>query len=91
ALDQHLDQIEQRKGGFCGRGDEDEVEGSVVAVGNLGGGVEGVEVVWIAGGGGRGSKEWRKRQKVAGCWGTVRDEGENFGNEALLSGCFLVM
>lgn len=91
ALDEYLDQVEQREGGFRGCGDEDEVEGGVVAVRDLGGGVEGVQVVWVAGGGGRGSEERRERQEVAGCMGAVGDEGENLGNEALLGGCFLMV
>ena len=38
-LDEDLDQIEQGEGCFGGRGDEDEVEGCVVAVRDEGGGV----------------------------------------------------
>ncbi len=52
-LDEDLNQVEQGERGFRGRGDQDEVEGRVVAVGDEGGGVV-VGLGWARGRGGAG-------------------------------------
>lgn len=85
-LDEHLDQIQQRKRGLGGCADQDEVEGGVVAVGDEGGGV----VVGVGGGGRRG-EERGEGEEVAGGGGAVGDEGEDFGDEALLDGGVLLV
>jgi hypothetical protein len=41
------------------------------------------------GGGGLGGEQRREGQEVAGARCAVRDEGEDFGDEALLDACFL--
>ena len=50
SFDEDLDEVEEREGGFCRGGDEDEVQGGVVAVGDEGGGI----VVELGGGRGGG-------------------------------------
>lgn len=53
---------------------------------------EGGHIVVFAGrdGGGRGaSKQGRQREEVAGAGGAVGYESEDFGDQALLDGCFL--
>lgn len=52
-------------------------------VGHEGGGV-GARLCTCVGG-----KERWEREEVAGCVGTGGDEGEDFGDEALLDGCVL--
>lgn len=84
-LDEDLDEVEQREGRLGGGGDEDEVEGGVVAVGDERGavGVGGV------GGGGAGGEEGREGQEVATGLRTGGDEGEDLGDETLLDGSVL--
>ncbi len=59
-------------------------------------GYEGGHIVgWRFGAGGRrggrplGREEGWEGEEVAGARGAVRDEGEDFGDEALLDACFL--
>jgi hypothetical protein len=81
-LDVHLDQVDQRQRGLGRRRDDDEVKGGIVAVGDERGDV----VLVLRGGGARrgGGEEGWEGQEVAGTWGAVGDEGEDFGYEALL-------
>jgi hypothetical protein len=83
-LDVHLDQVDQSQRGFGGRGDDDEVQCGVVAVGDERRNV----VLLVRRGGGvtcRGCGEERgERQEVAGPWRPIGDECEDLGDEALL-------
>lgn len=81
----HIDlyQIYKRQRRFGRGGDDDEVQSSVVAVGDEGG-----DVVGSRGGGcgstGAGEEGWQ-REKVTGSGGTMRDECKDFGDQALLN------
>lgn len=87
-LDVHLDNVDQGQRRLGRRRDDDEVQRRVVAVRYEGRDV----VVWFRGRvrGARGGEEGREREEVAGAGGAVGDEGEDFGDEALLDGGVLL-
>lgn len=69
-----MDQIQQRERAFGGCGYDDEIERSVVAIGDERGRVVGLGL----GGGGR--EEGWEREEVAAAAGAGGDEGEDFGD-----------
>lgn len=82
-----LDQVDERQRRLGRRRDDDEVECCVVSVRHEGG-----DVVLLFGRRMRragGGEERRKRQEVARSGRPVRDQCEDFGNEALLYAGFL--
>lgn len=74
ALDEHVDQVQQRERAFCGSGDDDEVQRGVVAVRDERGRVVGLGL------GCRGREEGWEREEVATAAGARGDEGEDFGD-----------
>jgi hypothetical protein len=82
-LDVDLDEVDQGEGRLGGRRDDDEEERRVVPVRNQRGDVV-VLLVARGVGGPRGGEEGREGEEVAGAGWPVGDEGEDFGNEALL-------
>lgn len=87
-LNVDLDEVEQSQGALGRGGDDNEVEGGVVAVGDERGDV----VVRLRGRvrGARGGEERREREEVAGTVRPVGDEGEYLLDQALLDARVLV-
>ena len=83
ALDEHVDQVQQRERALRRRRDDDEVQRGVVAVCDEGRRVVGLGLRR------RGREEGWEREEVAAAAGSRGDKGEDFGDQALLDCCVL--
>ena len=83
ALDKHVDQVQQRERALRRRRDDDEVQRGVVAVRDERGRVVRLGLRR------RGREEGWEREEVAAAAGPRGDEGEDFGDQALLDCCVL--